>query len=68
MNYTDLAPAYVRAIAPYQAGKPIAVSIQLAKPIAVSQRIYCGHRYGGFIGNLGLFFRSDFFYRTVVGI
>jgi histidinol-phosphate aminotransferase len=24
MNYTDLAPSYIRAIAPYQPGKPIA--------------------------------------------
>ncbi|MBW8076481.1 MAG: histidinol-phosphate transaminase, partial [Gallionella sp.] len=23
MNYTELAPAYIRAIAPYQPGKPI---------------------------------------------
>ena len=24
MNYTELAPSYIRAIAPYQPGKPIA--------------------------------------------
>ena len=33
MNYTELAPPYVRAIAPYQPGKPIA---ELERELGIS--------------------------------
>ena len=33
MNYSDLAPAYIRAIAPYQPGKPIA---ELERELGIS--------------------------------
>ncbi|HEU0186677.1 MAG TPA: histidinol-phosphate transaminase, partial [Gallionellaceae bacterium] len=33
MNYSDLAPSYIRAIAPYQPGKPIA---ELERELGIS--------------------------------
>ena len=35
MNYTDLAPAYVRAIAPYQPGKPIS---EVARELGLAEK------------------------------
>ena len=35
MNYTDLAPSYVRAIAPYQPGKPIS---EVARELGIPER------------------------------
>ena len=35
MNYADLAPAYVRAIAPYQPGKPIS---EVARELGIAEK------------------------------
>ena len=35
MNYTELAPSYVRAIAPYQPGKPIS---EVARELGLAEK------------------------------
>ena len=35
MNYTELAPAYIRAIAPYQPGKPIS---EVARELGLAEK------------------------------